>query len=80
LGRPDSGLFIPLLPPDLKLYLFTCNATRQAFAALVYSLDGRQEAVLQLPAGITMPFAVNNRGEVFGVKDQTVIVRLKRPS
>ncbi|MBN1939128.1 MAG: hypothetical protein JW843_06055 [Candidatus Aminicenantes bacterium] len=71
--------FIPVLSPSRKLYLFTPNVKRKAVDALVYSLDGRQEAVLQIPADINMPFAVNDRGEVFGVKENTEIVRFHSP-
>jgi len=79
--NPRAGIlpFTPFLAPDRKLYLFTYNTERKAFDALVYSLDGRLKAVLQIPAEISSPFAVNARGEIYGVKDQTVLVRFAPP-
>ncbi len=66
--------FTALLAPGGRLLLFTFDNK-----ALVYSLDGRLEAVLQAPEGAAPARAVNNLGEIWSVTKDNAIVRFASP-
>jgi hypothetical protein len=82
-GQPTTNFgilaFWPITAHGARLYLFSYNSERKAVDAFVYSLEGRLEAILRFPEGIQSPLAVNGAGELFGIKDGTIIVRFKAP-
>jgi len=79
---PPRARILPFglrLAPGNRLLLSTFNSERKATDVLVYSLEGRLEAQLRFPEGIRSPIAANDRGELFGVREDATIVRFHPP-